>query len=71
MSIVTKDTVRVLRVLEYVGPRDAVEEMLSRSIQGQQRFWNDTVIVKAATLGTFPEILQPARVKLEEGEEPK
>lgn len=52
------DTVRVVRILEYVGPRLEVEETLKRSIQGEKRVGNGTVI-RAATLGTFPEILQP------------
>lgn len=52
------DTVRVLRILEYVGPREEVEALLAISIQGEKRVRNLTI--RAATIGLYPEILQPA-----------
>jgi hypothetical protein len=54
-----EDKVRVLRVIEYVGPRSWVEHTVANSIQGEKRIGVDTVI-RAATLGTFPEILEKA-----------
>ncbi len=33
-----EDVVRVLRVIEYTGPRSAVEGVIQRSIQGQKTF---------------------------------
>lgn len=50
------DTVRVMRVIEYVGPRDKVEETVSNSIHGEKRLPNGMVI-KAATIGNYPEII--------------
>ena len=50
------ETVRVLRVIEYVGPRGEVEETVARSIHGEKRLPSGLVI-KAATIGCYPEIL--------------
>jgi hypothetical protein len=50
------DLVRVLRVVEYVGPRDAVERQVASSLHGERSLSNGLVI-RAATLGEFPEIL--------------
>lgn len=54
------DTVRVVRILEYVGPRDAIEKHLELVLQGVKTFGNrgHEVTIRAATLGTFPEILE-------------
>lgn len=49
------DIVRILRVIEYVGPRDKIEKQVADSIHGEKRF-NDCVI-KAATIGVYPDIL--------------
>ena len=53
------DQVRVLRVIEYIGPRDWVEKTLNSSIQGER---SGTVAgaswtIRTATLGQFPEVL--------------
>jgi hypothetical protein len=53
------DIVRVLRVIEYVGPREAVEKQVSDSLHGQKQL-NNGVLIKAATIGNYPEILQSA-----------
>ena len=50
------DTIRVLRVIEYIGPRDEVEEQVARSIHGTRRC-DKGMIIKAATVGSYPEIL--------------
>lgn len=55
-----KDIVRVLRILEYVGPRDRVEDVLERSIHGTKRYGAsaaEEVQIRAATIGDYPEIL--------------
>ncbi len=59
------DTVRVLRLVEYVGPRDWVETTLSKSIKGRMDL--STYVpgagpkyIQAATLTAYPEILPPA-----------
>lgn len=56
------DVVRVLRVIEYVGPRNDVERCVANSIQGQRTFGRvgAEVTIKAATIGTYPEILNSA-----------
>lgn len=62
------DTIRVLRVLEYVGPRDLVEEQVRKSIHGERVFFSTNpqgaVTIRAATVGEFPEIVSgfPERV---------
>lgn len=66
-----EDLIRVLRLVEYVGPRSAVEEQVAQSIQGERRFpredkhakrdWMlDVLTIRATTLGTFPDILEAA-----------
>lgn len=57
-----EDIVRVLRIVEYTGPRSLVEDIVSRSIHGQlapRASGKDfrTVVIKAATIGIYPEIL--------------
>ena len=57
----SEDRIRVLRVIEYEGDRAAVEYQITRSLHGErQATWPDkgTVTIRAATLGTYPEILQ-------------
>jgi len=49
------DTIRVLRVLEYVGPRAEVERVVALSVHGERQFGGITM--RAATVGTYPEIL--------------
>jgi len=49
------DRIRVLRVLEYEGPRGLVESTIERSIQGLKEFGKLTI--RAATVGNYPEIL--------------
>ena len=52
----SQDIVRVLRVIEYVGPRADVEAQIKGSLHGE-RNGRGGCIIKAATVGTFPEIL--------------
>ncbi len=67
------DQVRVLRLLEYTGPRAAVEAAVKRSLHGE-RTWEEVtgdrydtskprqtlghVTCRAATLGEFAEIIK-------------
>lgn len=56
------DTVRVLRVIEYVGPRAWVEMTIQRSIHGELQVPDERYgkgVIRVATLGTYPEILNP------------
>jgi hypothetical protein len=60
------DTIRILRVIEYVGPRDLVEAQVAQSIHGEKRITprdggGREVVIKAATLGAYPEILEQAQ----------
>ena len=59
------EVVRVLRVVEYVGDREWVEWQVAHSIQGEKEV-DSTLsnnphgkgIIKAATIGIYPEILK-------------
>lgn len=55
------DIIRVIRIISYEGPRDWVERTVVNSIHGERRV-NDNCVIKAATLGTFPEILESKNV---------
>lgn len=58
-----EETVRVLRVLEYTGPRSKVEDLISRSIHGEKKVGGVgefEITIRAATIGSFPEILEGA-----------
>lgn len=57
-----EDTVRVLRILEYTGPRSKVEELIAKSVHGERRLTNvhdpsRGVVIRAATIGNYPEVL--------------
>jgi hypothetical protein len=55
------DIVRVLRIVEYVGPRDLVEDQIARSIHGTRHCGlHGQIRITAATIGEFPEILKTA-----------
>ena len=50
----------MLRVIEYVGPRNLVEEHLTTHVTPERRFGGatgDAVTIRGATIGTYPEIL--------------
>ena len=52
------DTVRVLRVMEYVGERDVVEAQIADALRdGTHYLRRGRVQLRIATLGDFPEIL--------------
>jgi len=50
-----QDIIRVLRIIEYVGPRNKVEDTVKRSIHGEKVI--EDLTIKAVTLGTVSEIL--------------
>lgn len=60
------DEIRVIRILEYVGPRNCVEEILMKSIHGAkviERYSSaegtyGRVTISASTLGLYPEIMK-------------
>jgi hypothetical protein len=52
------DKIRVLRVIEYEGDRDAVEEQVRVSLHGERKGMHGRCTIRAATIGLYPEILQ-------------
>ncbi len=60
------DIIRVLRVIEYTGPRAAVENQVANSIHGEKRLTNG-VIIRVATVGAYPELLANLPVVTEYG----
>lgn len=63
-----EDIVRVLRIVEYVGPRAAVEKLVNSSIHGSRKVGRDgdgVITIRAATIGNYPEVLDMGT-----GEEP-
>lgn len=56
-----EDIVRVLRIYEFSGPRGLVESQVEKSIHG--RFMANGVIIKAATIGCYPEVLEQPKEK--------
>lgn len=59
-----QDIIRVLRIIEYVGPRNKVEDTVKRSIHGEKVI--EELTIKAATLGTVSEILGTTEYKPKE-----
>lgn len=53
------DIIRILRIIEYTGPRAAVEKQVEMSLHGEREGMHGCKI-RAATLGLFPEILESA-----------
>lgn len=59
------DIVRVLRVVEYIGPREAVEEQVRKSIHGTRQFRCEggEMRITVVTAGEFAEVLKDQEVK--------
>ena len=60
------DTVRVLRLIEYEGPRDLMEKQLAKSLHGTRigmcsKEYPDGIRITAVTLDQFPQILEEGR----------
>lgn len=56
------DNIRVLRIVEYIGPRDAVEEQIRKSLHGEREGALSKVTgvrctIRATTLGEYPDIM--------------
>ncbi len=59
------DRIRVLRVLEYEGPREWVENTLANNaVKGEKRFSKngDTYIIRESIVGETPVVLSTARI---------
>jgi hypothetical protein len=66
--------VRVLRIIEYTGPREWVEDELSTSIHGTKVINNrehGRCYIRVATIGEYPEILAQNWKEVEEGAKTK
>lgn len=50
------DIVRIVRVLEYVGPRDALERSLAQNAVKRHKQFGP-ITVREAYLGEFPEVV--------------
>ncbi|WP_426287485.1 hypothetical protein [Luteibacter sp. E-22] len=62
------DIVRVLRVIEYIGPRDRVEQVVAGSIHGNKDAGGG-LLIRAATVGAYPEIIGQVREDVSPHEE--
>lgn len=56
------DTIRILRVIEYIGPRDLVEEQVKNSIHGTKKIVHSGdgrrgITIRVATVNPFPDIV--------------
>ena len=51
------DIIRIMRIIEYVGTREKVEETINNSIHGTKIF-SDDLQISVSTIGSFPEILK-------------
>jgi len=57
------DYVRVFRIIEYTGPRDWVEELISKSVQGEKIVHPAGMLdkgacrIRATTIGNYAEIV--------------
>lgn len=51
------DRVRVLRVIEYEGPRDWVEKTINQSLHGTFEIPGISGVIRAVTIGDFPSLL--------------
>lgn len=52
-----EDIVRVIRIIEYVGPRKLIEEQVKNAIHGTKSLIRG-VNITAVTLGEYPEIMK-------------
>lgn len=58
---------RVLRLVEYIGPREWVEETVRRAVHGTHRFDNGKSVT-GVTLTEYPEVLRIARAAVHTAE---
>lgn len=61
VSPVVEDQVRVLRMIEYTGPRKKIEVQITRSLHGTRDYGNG-VQITAVTVGEYPEVLEQAKL---------
>jgi len=62
---IEEDIVRVLRIVEIIGPRSMVEKQIEDSITGMKVVDHrdgKRLVIRVATIGLYPEILEAACV---------
>jgi hypothetical protein len=52
-----EDQIRVLRIIEYTGERDAIERTLAQSVVKGTYYAGAGMTIRSAILGDYPEIL--------------
>ena len=52
------DRIRILRVIEYSGPRDYIEELITNSITGDKYIPHEDALIRVTTVGEFPTIVR-------------
>lgn len=63
----SEDIVRVIRIIQYEGPRSKVEKQVANSLHGGPKDWGSGVKITVATIGEWPEILNRAAEREEAG----
>lgn len=52
------DRVRVLRLVQYEGPRDAIEKQIANSLHGSGKFGpNQSITITTFDLDMFPKVI--------------
>ena len=59
----TEDIVRVLRLVEYIGPRSMVEKQVEASIHGERR--TGWLLIRGTTLSGYPEKFEGSMPELD------
>ena len=63
-----EDTIRVLRLYSFEGPRSMIEKQLERSLADRTNHPGiEGLTIKVATLGSFPEIMEQAQPVMPQG----
>ncbi len=58
-----REKIRVLRIIEYVGTRLAVENQIRRSLHGTREFLRGDLRITTTTITEFPEVFLEEEVK--------
>ncbi len=63
MADTEKEIIRVLRLVEYEGPRAEVEAQVAGSLHGTRfyRRGGEQIRITGMTLGIYPEVIEEAR----------
>jgi hypothetical protein len=55
------EIIRIIRIIEYTGPREAVEKQVNESLHGVKTIEKTGVKITATTLGNFAEIIEKSK----------